>query len=254
MIKARAFVGVAVLCTLALSAFTAAGASAKGTTGFTCVKDSGGDVVGAHCLSSGGGEKYKHVEIEPGKQTTIAATNENTAEGTTAAKVTSIKSTVAGVATEIQCTSASGTGTFENKTTGEEMYLHSLGQLNFTGCTITLPSGKGCKLKSEAVTTNQLTSTSAGQGDAVTISPAEGSVFAEFTIEGCSNPSMNISCAITGNVKAFGPGATLTTTDAETTSTLKLVGQKAGLESSLTIKAHAKEGETTNPISVTTVP
>ena len=128
MSRGKTVVGIAVLFALALSAFAAAGASANGTTAYTCVKDANGDVVGAHCLTSGGGGQYEHVEIKQEDKRTITAINANTAEGTTAAKSTKINSTVAGVATKSSCASVRGEGTLENKTTGKEMYFHSPGE------------------------------------------------------------------------------------------------------------------------------
>ncbi|HET7444801.1 MAG TPA: hypothetical protein VFJ57_09105 [Solirubrobacterales bacterium] len=251
----RATFGLAVLIALALSAVAATSASATGTTAFTCVKDAGGSLKGPHCLTSGSGESYKHVGFNT--KTTATATNANTASETTAASSVILKGTTAGIITEITCSEAHAEGFLENKENGSaEMFVHATGKLRLTGCVVNKPEKIGCKVKGGEITTTELTVTTEGQGDELLVKPAEGGGVTSITVEGCSNPSCNGTFPLTGTIKATANGATFLVTEAGTTTqnTLKFAGQKAGIEASLTIKAHEKEGEETKPISVTTVP
>ncbi|HET7444807.1 MAG TPA: hypothetical protein VFJ57_09135 [Solirubrobacterales bacterium] len=248
-------VGIAALFALALGAFGIAGVSAAATRPYTCVKDPTGTFFGAHCLTSGSGEKYKHVEIPANTQTTYTLTNANTAEETKAARSAILKTTVAGVSLEITCATVHGEGTLENKTVGEEMFAHAVGTFHLTGCEVKQPAGKLCKVAGETIKTEQLTGTSQGQGDAITFKPSgEGSKFTEIKIEGCSIAALNNTYPVTGSLKDPASGGTVTINHAEATTqaTLKFGGQKAGIDGALTIKAHSKAGEETVPISGTT--
>lgn len=252
----KSILGAAVLFALAFCAFGAANASAAGTTAFTCVKESPGGLFGEHCLTSGSGSaEYRHVAFEG--ETTSIATNANTAEGTTAASPAILKGTAAGVGVAIKCTTVGGEGPVKNaETAGGEMYVHTEGSFQFTGCEVTSPAGKGCKVNGGAFTTTTLTGTSEGQGDAVKITPKGGTEFGSVKIEGCSIAGLNNTFPISGSLKAEVNGATLTMTHEGSTTqgTLKFAGGKAGLEGAITKKAHAKEGEVTKPLSPTTVP
>ncbi|HET7443646.1 MAG TPA: hypothetical protein VFJ57_03215 [Solirubrobacterales bacterium] len=257
MSRAKSVLGIAVLCALALSAFGASSASAVGTTAHTCVKDSGGSLFGPHCLatSSGNTEKFKHVEIPTDKTTTITGNNTNTAPETKGSRASILKGALAGVETAITCTEAGGSGWVENKTSEGEMYILAEGKIEYKGCTVTAPAGKGCNVAGGAVTTNQIVGTSLGQGMAIKISPKEeGGKFAEITIKECSIAALNNTFPVTGFLKANTEnGATLTSTHAEITgqNTLKFGGVKAGLDGALTIEGH-EAGEETHPLSSTT--
>ncbi|HET7446312.1 MAG TPA: hypothetical protein VFJ57_16820 [Solirubrobacterales bacterium] len=260
MTKRRTAVGLAVLFALALSAFAAASASAKGTTAFTCVTDPNGTLKGDHCLTTGSGEKSKHVAIPHNETTTGTATNENTTEETKAARSAILHGNISGVATEVTCPKVHGEGTFENRTTEPEtkgeMYAHAEGKLHYTECVVKKPEGKGCKVANEGtITTEQLTGTTEGQGDAALIKPKVGETFTEIKIEGCSIPALNNTFPVKGAVKAEINGATLLSQGSVTTTekTLKFGGNPAGLDGALTLKAHSKAGEETNPLSATTV-
>ncbi|HET7445200.1 MAG TPA: hypothetical protein VFJ57_11125 [Solirubrobacterales bacterium] len=257
MSRGKTAFGIAVLLAMVVSAFAVASASAKGTTAYTCVKDPEGDLLGAHCLTSGGGsEKYKHVAIKQDETTTTTATNANTAEETKAARKAILKGTLSGVTTQIECSEIHGEGSLENKVSGEEMYLTSGGRLHFTGCVVGIPAGKGCKISGETITTNEMESTSLGLEHSVKVGGMGGGAIAEIKIEGCTVSALNNTFPLTGSLIAIGPGATLTATHSEVTAqgTLKFGGLKAGADIAVTVKAHGKEGEETKPISVTTAP
>lgn len=261
MSKRKTAIGIAVLFALALSAFSAASASASGATAFTCVKDSGGALFGPHCLKASTGDetKYSHVAIT--KPTTGTATNANTASGTTAAQSAILKSTLSGVNTEVTCKDVHGEGTFENRTTVKEtgeMFGHAEGRLHYTNCVVKAPAEKGCVVANEGtITTEQLTGRTVGNGETVEIGPiAPNTKFADIKIEKCSIGALNQTFPVTGSLIVKTNGATLTSTHAEITAqkTLKFGGQTAGLDGALTLKAHSEAGEETNPLSVTATP
>lgn len=107
------------------------------------------------------------------------------------------------------------------------------------------------------ITTEQLTATTEGQEDSTKFQPQSGTKFADIKIEACSVEPLNNTFPVTGSAKSAGSaGATLTITHAEMTAqnTLKFGGQKAGIDGTLTFRAHLKAGEETNPLAVTTTP
>jgi len=257
MSRRKSVLGIAVLFALALSAFASANASAVGTTAYTCVAAPNGFFNGPHCLTTAGEGKYNHIAIGNTK-TTLAGTNENTAsneagETTKATRASILNGTLSGVKTELKCTGLSGTGFMENKeTAGGEMFAHATGTLSYTGCTVVAPEPEKCKVKGGTVTTTELTGSTEGLTEQANIKPATGTTFATITIEGCGTAGLNNAFPVTGSLKGKITGATITSTGSEVTAqnTLKFGGQKAGLDGALTLKGH-KEGEATNPLSVT---
>lgn len=232
MIGRKSLVALAVLCALAGSAVSVASASAA-TKAFTCSKEATKkDRFGAHCLAEGATKEWGHIEVPAGK-TATTATNANTASETTAAATSVLAVTIAGVATEIQCTGLEGSGTMENT----ESKVASTGTVSYTGCTVTKPAGKGCVVSGGKVTTKELTGESEG-ATIVKIKPAAGETIATVVIEKCSITGLNNSYPVTGSLKASVSGATATTTEAGVTeqATLKFGGQKAGLGGSVTDK------------------
>ena len=168
-----------------------------------------------------------------------------TASETTAASVAKLKGALSGVVTEVQCTTVGGSGELTNSAAS----VSGTGTIEYTGCTVTLPAGKGCKVTGGAVTTKNLAATTSGQGkNEVKFTPNEGTEFASIPIEGCSNEALNNTFPVTGSLVATATGATLSTTHAGVTAqnTLKFGGVKAGLEGTITISM--KEG---NPITLT---
>jgi len=246
---------IAALCALALSAFAAASASAKGLTAVTCVKGKG-VLNGPHCLGTSGGE-YGHVALGEGIETTGITTNANTAAETTAARKSILKGTLSGVASEIECTGVTGSGTSSNKkNAGGKMYAHAEGTLTYTGCKMLKPAG--CTVAIE-LSTNKLTLTTSGIQTAepphtALVKPAGETPFFELTLHNCTNEALNQTYPITGSLKMKISGATLTALHEDITkqNTLKFGGQKAGIDSALTMKAHSFAGEETQPVTFTT--
>lgn len=243
----RVIIGICMLCALLVSAFAAQTASAK--TAYTCVEqiEAKFDFGDKHCKAttvpphSG---QYAHVAIT--QKTKI--TGDNILTGTERQN-TKLKSVQAGVTLELQSTVLEGTGEMENKEEGGEMVAHGTGTIEYKNVTVTAPAGKGCVVKSGEVKTNKLTATTKGAGEnGLKFTPAEGEVFAEFTVEGCSIAALNHVYTAKGSVIGTIEGTTTKFTHEATTTqnTLSLSGQKAGIDGSLTI-----HGENGNGLAVT---
>ncbi|HET7444296.1 MAG TPA: hypothetical protein VFJ57_06530 [Solirubrobacterales bacterium] len=255
----RSVVGLCLLCALAFSAFAAqfAAAATNGTTAFTCKNEGPGHAFSkAHCAPADAvGGEYEHVAIPEGTSTQVVGTA-GTTEG--AKEVTKLKGTLAGVVVEIQAKGLDLEGTLTNsKAESGEHFVHGEGKVIYTEASVTAPAGKGCKVKGGKVETKQIVSTSAGQGDALNFTPASGTTFTEFAIEGCSISGLNHTFPVSGSVSGATDGATIKFTHAETTAqnTLKFGGQKTGIEGSITLNGRDPVLEETvfTPLSATTV-
>jgi hypothetical protein len=276
MNRGRAVVGLCMFCALLGSAFAAQSASAvtKGTTAFTCKETGpGGGFTKAHCKASDAGSgNFSHVAINQDTTTHITATNEKTNAETNGSTPQKLKATVNGITVELSATGIHGEGGLTNKIepTGEH-YVHGHEvKLVYTGVTVALPTGKGCKVYTDpgggamgpegTVATEPLTVTSTGQGDSLKLEPENvGKVFAKFWITECKGSEalegLNKTYEVTGSLTCKPDGATLTCdhTEVTTQGNLKLNGSiKAGYSGTTTIKGGHTEGGT-NPLSVTTV-
>ncbi|HEX6667245.1 MAG TPA: hypothetical protein VF081_11680 [Solirubrobacterales bacterium] len=269
-------VGLCMLCALLVSAFAAQSASAeiiKGTTTFTCVKNAPPeDLRGEHCLPEGNAPKeYGHVAFAQDTTTQITGTNAKTANDTTTAAVSRLKTTIAGVPLELSATGVSGSGWMENKVAANgEHYAHGKGTITFTGVEVTKPEGRGCKVYTDneatktegevgVVHTRELTATTQGQEMALKFQPAEGETFANFFVTcepGKQIPAIEGTWSCNGSVKGTPNGATTGFTHEATTTqnTLKCKGTKSGIDGQLTlIGRHKDSAGTYNPLSNTTV-
>lgn len=274
----RAIVGLCMLCALVFSAIAAQSASAasNGLTAFTCkavtpnIEKTEG-FSKEHCTEADKvttKANFEHFAIA--EETTTQITGGNTTTG--GAKENAIlKSTQAGVKEALEAKTVEkkpGTEAWmknrKDPTTGEH-YIEGEGILTYTEVEVTEPAGKGCKVfesegvNEKMVSTKKLKATSKGQGMGLKFEPAEGTVFSEFVISGCSVAALNGVYKAEGSLVANVNGATLTTTEEEVTTqgNLKLRGQKAGLGGVLTIRGYdeaagQKEGEDT-ALSATTV-
>lgn len=244
MFGRRSIIGIAVLCALALSAFTAGNAAAAQRS-FTCAP-TGTGFSDAHCVTSTPGSgSFSHVSIENGVETAVTGTNEKTASSTTAAAVAKLKGALSGVETEISCTSVHIIGVEINTAAATHYFIIFI----FTNCSVTKPAGKGCKVAGGEITTKELSATTEGQAaNSIKVTPKSGTEFASIKIEGCSTEALNNTFPVTGSLTATASGATASTTHAGVTTqnTLKFGGTKAGLEGAATISM--KEG---NPIALT---
>ncbi|HEX5609269.1 MAG TPA: hypothetical protein VFX45_04155 [Solirubrobacterales bacterium] len=257
----RAIVGLCMLCALLVSAFAAQGASAVGTTGYTC--NTTGTAVGtkfsdAHCKTSNVNGEFRHVEIPKGTTTELTVSNETT-EGVK--DNTLFKFTIAGSAISFTGTTTSGSGWMTNAEEGGEMFAHGEGTATYTGitasggCKVFTDSGAG-KGEEGVIHTEPLKGSTKGQGDSVKFEPAAGTVFARFLLEGCTNTGVNGTYTVTGAIKSTTVnGATVNFTHADTTTqnTLKLNATiKMGLEGTVTFKSRLNSGQSYTPLSATT--
>jgi hypothetical protein len=236
----RAGIGLVAISVLALSAIFAASASAN--TAYVCENiGAGATFSDAHCLDKKGGP-YSHVQVL--SPIIVTATNANTLEGTTAASTTKFRGTASGVEFEFQCTTLGGTGTLENKKEGTATWTEVLVVLNYTGCSVTKPAGKGCVVKGNKITTNEWRGSSEGLTNQLKFTPASGTEFFPLTLESCSLAGLNKTFPLTGSFIATTSGATVTDEHATITTqnTLKFAGQKAGFDGSLTLKDEGGSG------------
>lgn len=261
MIKVKAMVGVCAICALAFGALAvqdAAGAI-KGTTGFTCkekAEPGGAGFSRAHCAAADAvetGAKFEHVAIPENVVTEGRVTNTNTRGEHVTARLVSV---FGGVEEEFQAKQVLGEATGKNtKNTEGEHFMEGTGKTIYSEITVTKPAGKGCKVKGEEVVTKELRGTSLGQGMEGKLEPVAGSVFAEFTIEGCTIAALNGVYKAEGSIKCPNDGATVLCTVPATKAlgTLKLRGQTAGLEVETTATARASSSEAFTPVAPTTI-
>ena len=264
----RITTGLCLLCALMISAIVAQGATAAGTTGFTCEKvaEGTGKIFDTHCKSVGSGS-YEHVAITPNTTTQLALANVTTGEERSVAK---LKAAVAGFGVVIEAKKVSGVeGTMENKEekVGEvtEMWAEAeIKKLIFEevtanlGCTTTgLPGGAG------KIETVPLKITTKGQSDALKLEPKEGTKLAEFELSGAGCPeAVKGKYPVHGSVKGVPSGATTVFTHTEITAakTLRLKnateGPLTGFEGTFTISGKDASNPCTGewPIAATTVP
>ena len=164
----------------------------------------------SHCkeaVTAGTGE-YGHVAFT--ETTAVTVTNDTT--GTTSPLV--LTATIGGLATEIQCTTATGTDSLKNGfNEKEEMHVTGSGaEVELTGCTV--PKPKNCKVR-QPITTNATSTTfdtAEAKGVKFTGSGAEKG-FTTITIEN-NGGTCNVAAAfpLKGTVNGTPSGATLTFT------------------------------------------
>lgn len=157
----------------------------------------------------------------------------NPAVHTTSSAVSKLRGAVSRIETEVQCTIVEGLG----KATNAAASVSGTGTLEYSGCTVTKPAGKGCVVSGGRVNTKKLAATTVGQAaNTVRFTPFEGTEFASIKIESCSVGVLNNTFPVTGSLVATATGATLSTTHTGVTAqnTLEFGGVKAGLEGAIT--------------------
>jgi hypothetical protein len=222
----RAIVGLCLLCALLVSAFAAQGASAA-TTGTTGTAPAGTGYNGN--ITGSGGETLLH-------------------------------SVISGIEVELKSTELAGSGTMESMLAGTgEHTSNGTGTIEYKGVTVVKPAGKGCAVKTGQVTTEKLKATTAGQGMGLKFEPNGATPFAKFEVEGCGPTealkALNGVYEVTGSVigePTEGTNETVFTRLGTTNQgTLKLRGQKAGINGVLSLKT-AGGGEAIKASTVTT--
>jgi triacylglycerol lipase len=264
MIGSRSAICLSLLCALLFCAFAAAGASANGTTAFTCSSGAGvKDFTDAHCDTGTTEGAFGHIEIEAGQETEVETTNAKTKSETKESTPAILKGTIAGVATEISCTTVSGSAKDTNKEISSVMQNEGTGvAIKVSGCTVVKPT-KGCKVKEpiELTGTSITVENLGGKGEmGIEFKPKEGKKLSEVTFEGAECVVKGQVVALEGTMVATGgrgsseavtsTGATLLFTAAMTKETLKFAGNAAELSSTITVSMKEAEGK---PITFTTV-
>jgi hypothetical protein len=272
----RAIIGLCMLCALVFSALAAQGASAAGTTAFTCkAVTPAAETKGfskEHCKTADAvttNAKFEHVAFAAGTATDLTVTNAKTNAETNGATSFSLHSVQSGVEEQLSATGVMGEGTITNSEAGGEMLASGTSSLTFTGVTVQKPVGKGCKVYEDInpttmgpegqVKTNSLKGTTFSEGEKMGLKfePAVGEVFATFYVTECSVAALNGTYEVKGSIKTTTvDGATIEFTSAETTGqgTLKTRGQKSGIDGKLTLSGKdTPAGDLTDtPLSLTT--
>jgi hypothetical protein len=277
MIGRRSAVGLSLLCALFFCAFAAQGASAAGTTAFTCVPNGGNkDFSDAHCDTEvpAGTGSFGHVLI-PAGLTYVHLNNAKTKNATTEAEPFVLKGKAFLVKNQITCTTANGEAKLKNEEVAGEMVVkgeekqagepESMGTVSYTGCTVQEPAN--CTVKEPIVAGgSSITRTNLGAGKnemGVEFKPRAGKAFTEITFEGASCGIKGLTAKVEGTAIATGgrgstnavtsSGATLVFTEAMTKETLKFGGEPASVSGKLTVSmANESTGATENPITLTT--
>jgi hypothetical protein len=231
MIGRRSVIGIVMALALAFAAFASASASGA-QRAEACVSGGGTAFTDAHCKVSGAGT-FGLKNITNGVETAITGTNAKTASETSAASAAVLAGNLAGVATELTCTTVSGSGSLTNA----EASVSGTGKITYSGCTVVKPAGKECKVNKGTVNTEELAATTVGQAENKLKFEQIGTKFANVIIEGCTVGSLNNTFPVTGSLVADTSGATTSSTEAGITAqgTLKFGGNKAGLEGAITI-------------------
>jgi hypothetical protein len=262
MIGSRATVGLLLLCALIFSAFAAPGASAKGTTAFTCVSGGGAlDFSDAHCdneVTSGTGS-FGHVSLGT-EAVKIQVTNEGTKGLTTESTPVVLNATLGGMALEIVCSKASGTSVNTNKEISGVMQNEGKElSLRFFECTVVKPAKctiKGGEINVTSGATTITVENVKGTEMGLLFSPEAGKPFFEVTLEGPECPLKGKTASVVGTTTATGPrpsteitssrGATMIVTKEMTAETLKIAGAAASVSAAFTVKTGS------SPVTLTT--
>lgn len=247
MTARRSILGIAVLCALASAAFAASSASAA-ETAWECVPFGEGPkkYEDAHCKVKAGTVNRHTTEFSLAVAIALALTNSQTAGPTNAAEASRFHVALAGVETEVECTTVGGSGELTNSTEG----VTGTGTIEYSGCSVTKPAGKGCVVTGGAMTTKTLKGTTVGQAaNKLLLSPKSETEIATLQIEKCSVGALNNKFPVTGSFRVEASGATVLSTRAGTTAegTLKIGGSVAGLSGTLTAKSSKGNGIGLNP-------
>jgi hypothetical protein len=145
--------------------------------------------------------------------------------------------TMSGVGISISCSSQSGSGSLENPTGGGAGNLS--GTLKLSGCTVTKPAGKGCKISGGSITTNSLKgmATEPEEKPLVKLQPSSGTTLFSMTMEGCSTSGLNQTYVVTGSFQGIllPSNSSLEFTKASTTG-ITVNGLQGSLEGTLKIQ------------------
>lgn len=219
----KAGIGLAITAALLVAAVGASAASAASITVHKCevATGTGTSYTSGTCTTEGAGG-FQKVPF-------------TTTEGVEVANASAfeLKTTNGGVNFVIKCTGLEGSGTATDA--GEQINGSGI-TLTYTGCTVTAPAGKGCKVQAgptaEKITTNTLKSTttrSEAGNFKTTYLPASGETFVTIAVSGCSTAALNGNKEVTGSASTTESTDTMKQTFTESSSNLKFGGQSAKL-------------------------
>lgn len=223
--KILAKAAAAVLCGLCVAAFVAPSASA--VTLHEC-KEAIGTGVGytdSTCSTESATGKFQTVPVSANSSVGLTFTPTSSAV---------LSATIGGVKFQITCTGGSGSGTAKNvEASGTMKVLGSEGHVRFEGCSVTMPTGKGCAVPSTLETVT-LKSETKEMNDIIT--PATGETFLTIPVTKCSTEALNGEKAISGSASGINETGTTTEFTPTSGSALTFGGQSA----TLTGKTHSK--------------
>ena len=249
MVKRGTIISLALLCALACLAVGASGASAVGTTAFTCIPFTTGNGTAfkdPHCkepLAEGG--KFEEFAFGP-EVTEVVAKSLNT-EGKTLSFTGGFSRN--GSTVEFTCSGVQLEGNLSNTVIGGTMQTVGEGvSFDMVGCVVVKPAG--CKIKNGEIEFPNLVSSSFEGGVfgmGVEFEPPAGKKLGDIVLEGCKTMALNGAIPFEGSFVALFEGATLVTTAATTEASLTLGGKPAVLGTVLTTR---KDGLIEQPAMV----
>lgn len=236
MNRCRSLFGVVIACVLSACAMCALGASsASALTWHECMEKvgtpEGNGYTNAECseTASSPGGKFHWVPIE----------EPMTARPTSTGNF-NLTATVGGVKFKIVCTGLTGTASAKNEEVGGVMGVSGTGVAEYSGCTVTEPSGKGCTV-ANPIKTVELAFTTKEMS--FVYNPKSGETFTTIVVSGCSVTALNGEKLVKGTAVAsveapstgtnMGTGPTTQTFSTTSGSTLTFGGQSATLTGAL---------------------
>jgi hypothetical protein len=230
--------GLLALCAASLCVVGVSGASAA--TWFECrfsVPVNTGTWENPSCTQMSGTDTgvYQWIENIQGKKTKLSLFQQ---------KKFTLRATIFGQATTIQCSEVSGEGTATNEKVGETMQaLGSSIKVSFKKCTVPQPESLKCSVKGGAfeIPNAQSTTFKAETETRVKITPTTGTTLGQFTIEGCL---LSGTYLVTGGVVGIPNGSNLFFTEQSSKEGgLKVAGGAATLEGEVGMEAEMSEEE-----------
>ena len=233
----------------------------------SCVADptNHGDFTDAHCDTTAVPTEtgaFKHVSIPEGVETAVEGTNAKTKNSTTEATIPVLEATVGGIATKLEATTVSASGTLTNQETGGVMEAVGSGiVITYTGVTVAAPANCTVHSPGQAagtVKTATLKSVPvAGTPMKVKFEPVTPTEFTKLEFAGGSCAINGVNPTVNGTVltepsgqmtngSVSSTGATLIVNVTKASAQLKVGGQNASLIATETIKM-----EGGNPIGST---
>ena len=242
MNRARGIFGTLLLSALAVSALGAANASAL--TMHECVQAEGTatEYTSSTCETEGkGGYHTTSVtgEIELENTLTPTTAGMNVTAGEEAGTHIALHFVSGGIAVQITCTGATGSGEGQNEQVGEAMKVSGTGHATYTGCKIagSTKAAENCQVP-ETLEPGEVSLTT--EADKVVIKPNEGTTF--ITIPFTSKAGKTCPAAILGEKKVTGvaKGSVASPTSVEFTSESGSELKLGEVPAQLTVVTHVK--------------